>query len=79
MPMKLAEFFIKFLTEPGDLVLDPFAGSNTTGAAAERLQRRWIAVEPEVDYVLGSWGQFFPPQEELDAQRRLNLETEAEG
>jgi len=56
MPIELAEFFIKFLTEPGDLVLDPFAGSNTTGAAAEKLQRRWIAVEPEADYVSGSWG-----------------------
>lgn len=58
MPLGLAEFFIKFLTEPGDLVLDPFAGSNTTGAAAEQLERRWIAIEPQEDYIRGSVGRF---------------------
>jgi len=58
MPMGLAEFFIKFLTEPGDLVLDPFAGSNTTGAAAEYLQRRWLSIEADLDYILGSCGHF---------------------
>lgn len=58
MPNEVAEFFIKFLTEPGDLVLDPFAGSNTTGAAAERLERRWVSFEPQEDYVRGSRGWF---------------------
>jgi len=58
MPMELAEFFIKFLTEPRDLVLDPFAGSNTTGAAAERLKRRWVSIEPNEDYLAGSRGRF---------------------
>ncbi len=58
MPVGLAEFFIKFLTKPGDLVLDPFAGSNTTGAAAEALGRRWIAIEPDKSYVKGSHGRF---------------------
>ncbi|MFH0958579.1 MAG: site-specific DNA-methyltransferase [Pseudomonadota bacterium] len=58
MPVGLAEFFIKFLTETGDVVLDPFAGSNTTGAAAESLKRRWIAIEAEKDYVKGSRGRF---------------------
>lgn len=58
MPPGLAEFFIKFLTEPGDVVLDPFAGSNTTGAVAERLQRRWVSIEPRQDYVEGSRGRF---------------------
>jgi site-specific DNA-methyltransferase (cytosine-N4-specific) len=58
MPIGLAEFFIKFLTKPGDLVLDPFAGSNTTGAAAEALCRKWIAIEPDRGYVKGSRGRF---------------------
>lgn len=58
MPIGLAEFFIKFLTEPGDLVLDPFGGSNTTGAAAERLGRRWITIEPNIGYIEGSKGRF---------------------
>ena len=58
MPIGLAEFFIKFLTKPGDLVLDPFAGSNTTGAAAEALGRKWISIEPNKDYIKGSYGRF---------------------
>jgi site-specific DNA-methyltransferase (cytosine-N4-specific) len=48
------EFFINFLTQPGQLVLDPFAGSNTTGHAAERLERRWLSIEINPDYVAGS-------------------------
>lgn len=51
MPLDLPMFFIKFLTDEDDLVLDPFAGSNTTGAAAERLRRRWISIEAQSDYV----------------------------
>jgi DNA modification methylase len=58
MPIGLAEFFIKFLTKPGDLVLDPFAGSNTTGAAAQALERKWISIEPDRNYVRGSYGRF---------------------
>ncbi|MBI4586775.1 MAG: site-specific DNA-methyltransferase [Planctomycetes bacterium] len=53
-PAALPEFYMKFLTEPGDLVLDPFAGSNTTGAVAERFQRRWLAFEMEPRYVESS-------------------------
>lgn len=58
MPEALPEFFIKFLTEEGDLVLDPFGGSNTTGAVAERLNRRWISIEPNKNYIEGSKGRF---------------------
>lgn len=58
MPIGLPEFFIKFLTESRDLVLDPFAGSNTTGAAAERLKRRWMSVEARLDYITASKGRF---------------------
>lgn len=58
MPAGLAEFFIKFLTDEGDLVLDPFGGSNTTGAVAEKLKRRWVAFEPIQDYIQGSVGRF---------------------
>ena len=58
MPSGLAEFFIKFLTKPKNLVLDPFAGSNTTGAAAEALGRQWLAIEPEESYLEGSRGRF---------------------
>jgi site-specific DNA-methyltransferase (cytosine-N4-specific) len=53
-PKKIPDFFIRFLTNPGDIVLDIFAGSNTTGEAAEDNQRRWIAFEVERKYVAGS-------------------------
>jgi modification methylase len=37
-------------TNPGDLVLDPFFGTGTTGAAARRLGRRWLGIEREAEY-----------------------------
>lgn len=59
-PEALPEFFIRFLTLPGDLVLDIFAGSNTTGAVAEKLGRRWIAFEERLDYIATSLFRFLP-------------------
>ncbi|WP_394796074.1 DNA-methyltransferase [Armatimonas sp.] len=53
-PAELPRFFIKFLTNEGDLVLDPFAGSNTTGAVSEGLERRWIGIEQSPDYAENS-------------------------
>jgi DNA modification methylase len=50
-PAALPEFFIKLLTDKGDVVVDPFAGSNTTGAVAEGLGRRWLSFEIEKRYV----------------------------
>ncbi|MDI6815314.1 MAG: site-specific DNA-methyltransferase, partial [Dehalococcoidales bacterium] len=57
-PTKLPEFFIRFLTDPGDLVLDIFAGSNATGEAAEENQRHWIAFEKERKYLGASAFRF---------------------
>jgi site-specific DNA-methyltransferase (cytosine-N4-specific) len=57
-PAALPEFFIKLLTEESDLVIDPFAGSNTTGAVAERLCRKWIAMEQKLEYVEASRVRF---------------------
>lgn len=61
MPMELASFFIKFLTNPGDLVLDPFAGSNTTGFVAECLGRHWISIEIRETYAKQSRIRFKDP------------------
>lgn len=58
MQQGVADFFIRFLTKPGDLVFDPFAGSNTTGAEAEKVGRRWVSVETNPAYVSGSRGRF---------------------
>jgi DNA modification methylase len=57
-PKKFAEFFIAFLTDENDLVLDPFAGSNTTGAVAETLNRKWLAFELKETYLEGSKFRF---------------------
>jgi len=58
MPVKLVEFFLQFLTDEGDLVLDPFAGSNTTGHVAQRMKRRWLSIEASSEYVRASFGRF---------------------
>jgi DNA modification methylase len=63
-PQRLPEFFIQFLTEKGDTVLDIFAGSNTTGAAAEGLSRRWLAFELEREYLATSAFRFLPEVDE---------------
>jgi DNA modification methylase len=57
-PPGFAEFFVKFLTNEDDIVLDPFAGSNTTGFVAEKLQRHWLAFELNEDYIIGSRYRF---------------------
>lgn len=66
-PAPLPEFFIRFLTEPGQLVLDPFAGSNVTGFVAEQLERRWMAIELNEEYVRGSRLRFVPAAEKKSA------------
>jgi DNA modification methylase len=69
-PADLPRFFINFLTDEADVVLDPFAGSNTTGATAESMGRRWISMELSSEYVEDSKLRF-------DATPVLNLSDEA--
>ncbi|MDY7015195.1 MAG: site-specific DNA-methyltransferase, partial [Cyanobacteriota bacterium] len=57
-PQKLPLFFIKFLTDPQDVVLDIFSGSNTTGSAAEELSRNWLAFENNQAYIAASSFRF---------------------
>ncbi|MGH8557128.1 MAG: DNA-methyltransferase [Methylococcales bacterium] len=57
-PATLPEFFLKLVTDEGDLVVDPFAGSNTTGMVCEYLQRRWIAIENHQEYLDASKFRF---------------------
>jgi site-specific DNA-methyltransferase (cytosine-N4-specific) len=64
-PEKLPTFFIEFLTDPGDTVLDIFAGSNTTGSAAEKLDRHWLAFEKDRGYLAASALRFV---DELSAE-----------
>jgi len=69
-PAALPEFFIKLLTEQGDTVIDPFAGSNTTGVVAEGLRRRWIAIERVPEYLEASKVRF---------ERAVNLDGALKG
>lgn len=70
-PQKLPMFFINFLTEPGDVVLDIFAGSNTTGAAAEAVKRCWIAFEQNHSYLSASIFRFIDTNESVNAAAKL--------
>lgn len=71
-PAALPEFFIRFLTVPGAKVLDPFAGSNTTGFIAENLKRKWIAVENERQYIEDSELRFHEsPESAATSQNSL--------
>lgn len=53
-PRAIPEFYIKLLTEPGDLCYDPLSGSNEVGSVAEELGRRWLASEKALTYISGS-------------------------
>jgi site-specific DNA-methyltransferase (cytosine-N4-specific) len=57
-PADLPEYFIRMLTDPGDFVIDPFAGSCITGEIAERLGRKWTCAELVKDYLDGALGRF---------------------
>lgn len=57
-PRALPEFFTKLCTDEGDLVVDPFAGSNMTGSVAEALERRWLGFELDQEYLEGSRFRF---------------------
>ena len=57
----LINFFIEFLTDKNDLVLDPFSGSNTTGFCAEKLERKWISFEIKETYITQAILRFNEP------------------
>jgi DNA modification methylase len=63
-PVALPEFFVRFLSDPGDLVLDIFGGSGATAEAAERHDRRWLTIDLNGEYVLGSAFRFLADRPE---------------
>ena len=63
-PAELPEYFIRMLTERGDMVVDPFAGSCVTGEVCERTGRRWTCIELVREYCEAALGRFVrDPQE----------------
>lgn len=70
-PSELPAFFIKMLTDEGDVVLDIFGGSNTTGFAAEALKRRWLTFEMNREYVATSAFRFLEGHSSATVKRVL--------
>ena len=58
MPLALAKFLVEWLSRPGDLVVDPMAGTLTTAKAAEITGRRWLASELHLEYLLAGAYRF---------------------
>jgi site-specific DNA-methyltransferase (cytosine-N4-specific) len=57
-PSALPEFFVRMLTDEGDLVVDPFAGSCVTGEVCERLGRTWTCIDLDELYLKGAMARF---------------------
>lgn len=72
-PAALPEYFIRLLTDRGDIVFDPFGGSCVTGEVAERLHRRWTCTEIIKDYLAGAKGRF---SHRRDTARTLGKDEE---
>lgn len=70
-PADLPKFFINFLTDPGDVVLDIFSGSNTTGYVAETLNRRWVSMELDRSYATLSAVRFMDGWAESDILKSI--------
>ena len=75
-PADLPEYFIRMLTEPRDLVVDPFAGSCVTGEVAERLRRRWVCVDVVDEYLRGALGRFGRDESEVKKERAVTEEPD---
>lgn len=73
-PAQLPEYFIRFLTDPGDYVVDPFGGSCVTGAVAEVLKRKWTCCELSEEYLLGARARFVPSVQPILKQRDSGYE-----
>jgi DNA modification methylase len=75
-PAELPEYFIRMLTDPDDLVIDPFGGSCVTGEVAERLDRRWVCAEVVEEFLIGAVGRFDAPtsSEKMPTKKRGDQE-----
>jgi len=76
-PAQLPEYFIRMLTDPGDLVLDPFAGSCVTGAVAEATKRKWVCCELSEEYLQGAVARFSKPAVPISKDKEVSYEIAA--
>ncbi len=68
-PSRLPEFFVRMLTDKGDTVFDPFAGSCVTGEVCESLERHWICSEIVPEYIEGAKGRFVSLSSEMESNK----------
>ena len=61
------------LTDEGDLVIDPFAGSCVTGAVSEELKRKWVCCDKEKTYLLGAVGRFTEEKEKNKNPKKSHI------
>lgn len=76
-PALLPEYFIRFLTDPGDLVVDPFGGSCITGAVSEAMGRKWACCDLSEEYLQGALARFTPNVQPLSRARNVTYEIAA--
>ena len=74
-----AEWLVKNFTDPGDLVIDPFAGSGTTGVAAIRLGRRFLGWEKDPTFYAGAFARLNATREQLRLPVRATAKQGALG
>lgn len=77
-PAALPEYFIRMLTDKGDMVYDPFGGSCVTGEVAERLKRKWVCSELLQDYLTGALGRFQQDTTAAEQQAKLLRDEDEE-
>lgn len=68
-PAGIPEYFVKMLTDEGDLVVDPFGGSCVTGEVAESLNRKWVCCELSEEYLKGARARFVGLKPRLRKQK----------
>jgi DNA modification methylase len=71
-PAEIPEFFVRMLTDAGDAVIDPFAGSCVTGEVCERLKRDWTCVELQEEYLRGAVARFSTAERATASDSRNN-------
>ncbi|GMB89842.1 Adenine specific DNA methyltransferase [Helicobacter ailurogastricus] len=73
-PERLLEKLLLMATKPGDLVLDPFVGTGTTGAVAKRLGRNFLGIEKDSHYIRAALARITSTPIKMDAFSRLECE-----
>jgi DNA modification methylase len=71
IPTSLIELIVKMGCEEGDLVLDPFLGSGTTGVVCERLNRKWVGIEITEEWCKKSYERILKDKVEQPAIKGL--------